>query len=57
MIFDYGGKEIKKGSKTRFLWDNQKIEDKSLCDVYQRLYNKQAFITIISLMKEALHQH
>lgn len=37
------GKEIKKGSKTRFLWDNQKIEDKSLCDVYQRLYNKRGF--------------
>lgn len=42
-IVDYGGKEIKKGSKTRFLWDNQKIEDKSLCDVYQRLYNKRGF--------------
>lgn len=42
-IVDYGGKEIKKGSKTRFLWDNQKIEDRSLCDVYQRLYNKRGF--------------
>ena len=44
-ITDFKGKEIKNGTKIRYVWEHREITDKDMSDTCMRLYGKELFFS------------